>query len=242
MRKILLGLLLTTISVSGISLSANAGPFDFMNQKKEESKSDNKAVNLDKLSAGGVQLINSVGKSTITFSEAAIVMLSAAGNKEQAEKLKAALDELKKKPNDENQIKSFVGGAGKTAIEELDKVKVDSKSRFKASNEELISAFEKLGGAAMFDVKAVGDAGNLVKEATGMLDIVSKDPMKYGFSAVNTVNSVISSGKFVGENLPQQGKSIQGFTTKLVDYFKANKIPVPSPERLKKIAEDMQKG
>ncbi|MBC7474494.1 MAG: hypothetical protein H7263_09400 [Candidatus Sericytochromatia bacterium] len=243
MKKILLSALLAGITVSASYTPAIAGPFDFINQDKDKKSSDSgKAVDLDKLSSGGVRLINSVGKATITFSEAAIVMLSASGNKEGAERLKVALDELKKKPNDQEGIKKFVEGAGKTAVAELEKVKVDSKTKFNLSNAELISAFEKLGGATMLDVSAVGDAGNLVKEATELLDVVAKDPMKYGFSAAGTVNSVISSGKFVTDNVPQQGKSIQGFTTKLVDYFKTNKVPVPSPERLKQIADGLQKG
>ncbi len=243
MKKILLSLLLAGITVSTSYTPAIAGPFDFMNQGKDKKSSDSgKTVDLDKLSSGGVRLIKSVGKATIIFSEAAIVMLSAAGNKEAAEKLKAELDELKKKPNDQEGIKKFLEGPSKNAIGELEKLKIDSKTKFNLSNAELISAFEKLGGATVLDLSAVGDAANLVKEATGLLDVVSKDPMKYGLSAVSTVNSVISSGKFITDNVPQQGKSIQGFTTKLVDYFKANKIPVPSPEKLKKIADELEKG
>jgi len=220
---------------------AMAGPFDFMNQgQKKEAAAP--AVDLNAMSANGAALIKLLGSATIAFSEAAITMLNAVGNKELAEKLKASLAELKKKPNDQEAIKKFVETDAKKAAEELNKINLASGTKLSLATDELVNAFGKLYAAGLLDVKAIEQAGKLVQEAQNVLGAVQKDPMKYGFSAVGTVNSLISSGKFIVDNVPEQGKNIQSFVDRLIKYFQANKIPMPSPEKLKSITDNLAKG
>ena len=240
-KKILLGLLAASVFSFNFYSVSLAGPFDFNNNNKQTET--NKEIDLNTLSANSTKLILNVGKATVAFADAAIIMLNATGNKEQAEKLKAVVDVVKKNPKDEEGIKKLISSKEMTgALEGLDKMDLGAKTKLNISEADLIFASCNFGGGVILDSKAVIDATELVKEATSMLDKVQKDPMKYGVSAAGTVNSIISSGKFICDNIPNQIKAVQTFTTKLVAYCNANKISPPSAEKLKEVAETMEKG
>jgi hypothetical protein len=240
-KKVLLGLLMVSVFSINLSNVSFAGPFDFMGGKKEEPKKvESKKIDLNALSASGVKLILSAGRATFEFADASVIMLEALGKKEESEKLKSLVEEAKKKPNDEQNVKAFMGSTETNkAFEELGKASINSKTKFALSTEQLVNAFSKIGGGLILDAKAVADAKGIVNEATSLVDIVKSDPMKYGISAAMTV---ISSGKFIADTVPQQTKHLKNFSDKLVAYFKANKIPMPSAEKLKQLSEDMQKG
>jgi len=230
-KKILLGLLAASVFSFNFYSVSLAGPFDFNNNNKQTET--NKEIDLNTLSANSTKLILNVGKATV----------NATGNKEQAEKLKAVVDVVKKNPKDEEGIKKLISSKEMTgALEGLDKMDLGAKTKLNISEADLIFASCNFGGGVILDSKAVIDATELVKEATSMLDKVQKDPMKYGVSAAGTVNSIISSGKFICDNIPNQIKAVQTFTTKLVAYCNANKISPPSAEKLKEVAETMEKG
>lgn len=236
-KKVAVAVLTTSLFLSIPSLSL-AGPFDFMN--KGESKKTESTVDVNALSARGTKLILTVNRATGAFAEAAILMLDALGMKVESEKLKATLVEAKKKPDDPENTKKFMAATG-NAIEELNKVNLKSTKNLKTSQESLINSSLNFGGGALLDLKAVDDAKKLVQEATGLVDQIKSNPMA-GLSALGTVNSIISSGKFIVDNVPNQVKSVQGFSQKLVDYFKANKIEAPSPDKMKKFSEKLMKG
>lgn len=235
-------LILYTLIIFNLSINpVIAGPFDLLNQGN--SSSSIKEVNLNSLSYNASRLIMRVGKATIAFAESSTTMYEAIGEKEKAEKLRALVDEVKKKQNDEESIKKFVENKEvNQAFEDLGHIDLDSKKQMVVSVEQLITAFGQLGGGINLDTKAVEDAKSLTNEATGLIDMVKSNPLKYGFSAFTTVNSVLSSGKFILDNVPNQIVNIQSFSEKLIQYFKANNIPIPSPEKLQKIADEMEKG
>lgn len=218
-----------------------AGPFDLLNQGNNSTSV--KEVNLNSLSYNASRLIMRVGKATIAFAESSTTMYEAIGEKEKAEKLRALVDEVKKKQNDEESIKKFVENKEvNQAFKDLGNIDLDSKKQMVVSVEQLVTAFGQLGGGVNLDTKAVEDAKSLTNEATGLVDMVKSNPLKYGFSAFTTVNSVLSSGKFIVDNVPNQIVNIQSFSEKLIQYFKTNNIPIPSPDKLQKIADEMEKG
>lgn len=235
-------LILYTLIISNLAINpVIAGPFDLLNQGSNSSSV--KEVNLNSLSYNASRLIMRVGKATIAFAESSTTMYEAIGEKEKAEKLRALVDEIKKKQNDEESIKKFVENKEvNQAFEDLGNIDLDSKKQMVVSVEQLITAFGQLGGGINLDTKAVEDAKSLTNEATGLIDLVKSNPLKYGFSAFTTVNSVLSSGKFIVDNVPNQIVNIQSFSEKLIQYFKANNIPIPSPDKLQKIADEMEKG
>lgn len=236
-KKVAVAVLTTSLFLSIPSLSL-AGPFDFMN--KEESKKTESKVDVNALSARGTKLILTVNRATSAFSDAAILMLDALGMKVEAEKLKAIKTEVAKKPDDPESVKKLIAGTS-NALGELNKVDLTSNKKLKGSQESLIKSSLNFGGGALLDLKAVDDAKKLVQEATGLVDQIKSNPMA-GLSALGTVNSIISSGKFIVDNVPNQVKSVQGFSQKLVDYFKANKIEAPSADKMKKFSEGLMKG
>jgi len=238
-KKILLSVSVLLIFTSQ---TVFAGPFDFINQLQKKEETSLPAVDLEGMSANGVALVLLVGRATISFSEAAVSMLSAAGNKESAEKLRASLEEIKKKPNDPEAIKKFVETDAKKATNELNKIKFESGNKLDLSAEDLVKAFMQISVAGLLDVKAVEQSGVLIQDAQNVLGLVQKDPLRYGFGAIGTVNSVIGSGKFIADNVPEQGKNIQSFADRLGKYLQANKIPLPSLEKLQKAATEMEKG
>lgn len=65
--------------------------------------------------------------------------------------------------------------------------------------------------------------------------------MQYGVNALGTVKGVIDTSSFVANNIPTQVKSIQGVTSKLIDYAKTNKIATPSNEEIAAAAKNMEK-
>lgn len=237
-RFLVFNIIFFTIYSSNISF---AGPFDFIN--KNSTSTNSSQVNLNSLSYNASKLIMRVGKATIAFAESSTTMYEAIGEKEKAEKLRSLVDEVKKKKDDEESIKKFVENKEvNQAFEDLGNIDLSSKKQLAVSVEQLVTAFGQLGGGINLDSKAVEDAKNLTDEATGLIDLVKSDPLKYGFSAFTTVNSVISSGKFIVDNVPNQITNIKSFSEKLVQYFKTNNIPIPSPEKLQKIADEMEKG
>ncbi|MFN4149643.1 MAG: hypothetical protein ACK4IX_01770 [Candidatus Sericytochromatia bacterium] len=235
-------LILYTLIIFNLSINpVIAGPFDLLNQGN--SSSSVKEVNLNSLSYNASRLIMRVGKATIAFAESSTTMYEAIGEKEKAEKLRALVDEVKKKQNDEESIKKFVENKEvNQAFEDLGNIDLNSKKQMVVSVEQLVTAFGQLGGGINLDTKAVEDAKSLTTEATGLVDLVKSNPLKYGFSAFTTVNSVLSSGKFIVDNVPNQIVNIQSFSEKLIQYFKTNNIPIPSPDKLQKIADEMEKG
>lgn len=240
-NKNLVTLVMASVFSISISNTVLAGPFDFIGDKTEVKAGA--GVDLNAMSASGTKLILSAGKATFSFADAGVVMLNALGKKVEAEKLKGLLEEAKKKPNDEQSIKAFMGSKETNeAFEELGKADINAKTKFNLSNEQLIDAFSKIGSGLILDAQAVGNATGLVNEATSLVDVVKSDPMRYGLSGLTTVNSVVGSGKFIGETVPKQAQHLKNFSDKLVAYFNANKIPMPSAEKLKKMSEDMQKG
>jgi hypothetical protein len=242
MKKRFLNTLLTvSFLTTGLSTPVSAGPFDFLGGAKQESNS--KSVDLNKLSQNGTKLIVTVGKATLSFSEAGVIILSALGKKEESEKLKALLEEVKKDPNNSEKLKVFISSdVTKKAFSELAKADLTSNKKMAASTQDLVNSFLKVGAGIILDTQAVNDAVNLVNEAKGVVELVKSDPMKYGVTAIGTVNSVIGSGQFISDNIPKQVDDIKKFSEKLVQYLKTNKIEVPSQDRLKQIANDLQKG
>lgn len=240
-NKNLVTLVMASVFSISISSTALAGPFDFMGDKKEVKAAA--GIDLDAMSASATRLILSAGQATFSFADAGVVMLNALGKKVEAEKLKGLLEEAKKKPNDEQSIKAFMGAKETNdAFAELAKADINAKTKLNLSTEQLTDSFMKIGAGLMLDAEAVGSASGLVKEATSLVDAVKADPMRYGLSGLNTVNSVVGSGKFIGETVPKQAQHLKNFSDKLVAYFNANKIPMPTAEKLKKMSEDMQKG
>ncbi len=233
--------MITTFVVLNTFSLAYAGPFDFMNQdKKEEKKTDDKKVDLDKLSLSGKMLIIRVSQATKAFSESALIMLKALNLKEQSEKINALLEDLKKSPEDQEKIKKL-NSATNEAIDEINKAKITEKSKLDISNKELINSFTYTAAGIIIDTKAINDASNLLKECEILVNYVKADPLKYGFSALPTVNSVISSSKFIAENIPEQMKGIKTFSDTLVKVLKVKKLSIPPASEIQKISENILK-
>lgn len=241
MKKSFKSFIAAFVAINAFSL-AYAGPFDFMNQdKKEETKSDNKQVDLNKLSASGQILVIRVSQATQAFSASTMIMLTALNLKKEAEQMKVLQEELKKAPEDQEKIKKLLV-ANNEAMAEINKAKINEKSKLAVSNKELLNAFIYCGAGALTDAKAVNDAANLIKECELVINYVKADPIKYGLGALPTINSVISSSKFIADNVPEQIKSVKGFSDTLGKVIKTKKLALPTPKEIQKEVESMTKG
>lgn len=233
-KKKTLILLLTASFFLSLPKVSFAGPFDFLNNASKASN-----IDLKGLSSKGTKLISTVSKANNAFADAAVGMLNSLGMKEKAEKLKAVQEEVKKKSDDPENVKKLVKATNE-AMDDLNKADLKSQVNLKKSQKELVNASLKFGGGSALDLKAVDSAKSLGEEAVGLLDQVKSNPMD-GLSALGTINSIVDSSKFIVENVPNQVNSVQTFSQKLFEYFKANKIEAPSVAKIKEYSDQLSK-
>ncbi len=230
MKKIILSSLVAVfISISSI---AYAGPFDFLD--------NNSSTEVTALSQKSDYINTKVGKASISFSKSVQDMLIALNRKEQAEKMKALTEEVSKKKNDTELQKKLIQ-ATNNALEELNTIDLQGKLDSEESQNKLYNSILNMGAGIEMDAKAIQDSQDLGDASERTMNLVKSDPIRYGLSSISTVQSVLSTTKFVAENIPTQMNNVQKFSLKLADYAKTNKLKIPTADDIQKKAASMEK-
>jgi len=212
-RKVSFAMVVCLLLILPVS---NVAAFDLPGAKKDTGVK----VDGDALSKRSASVVSKVRLATISFAEALINVEEAVGNKEEAEKLRGLLENVKTNKNDENGLKALVAEENK-ATTEMANIDFKSSMNEEKAKENLGSAILKIGIGVIVDGIAVKDATVLLKDAQAAVKQVS-------FSAVGQIKDVISTAQFVVTEIPTQVSSIQKVSGKLVDYAKVKRIPIKS--------------
>jgi len=196
-------------------------------KKKEGPK-----VDLEGLSSRAEAVKSLVSKATISYAEAVVDIQEASGKKEQAEKIKQNIANVKSKYTDENMrvlMKDVNNGAA-----EIKKTNSLAQINEAEAKKFMGSAILKVGVGSILDGMATKNASVLVKDAQAALKQTS-------ISSAGKVKDVIDCGQFVMQEVPPQVTSMDAFGGELIDYSKAKGIPYPSPEEIAQKAKMVEK-
>ena len=186
------------------------------------------SVDTGKLNERGAALILKIGVATILMGDAQVEMLNAVGSEQSAQKLKAALDDLKAHKGDPEKTKVAIN-ATNDASKELKEMDLNAKMDKSKANKAVAFAFLNFGGAALLDGWAVKDGEALLKSISDA-----------GPSAAMSLRSAIEAAKFVAETLPGQISDMAALSKSLIDYATTNKIALPSQKDIDKKADDLK--
>jgi hypothetical protein len=184
----------------------------------------------------GTKLITRVYRATELLLQSSLVLQQAAGNKVAVEKLQSALKQLQAgKPDDQQGIKTAVESFN-AAIASTKAAEGKARALSAKEKEQLLSGLLNAGIAGVFDAAALVEAKELTDKTTNVIKTASSNPMK-----VASLTSVVDTAKFVVELVPAQATSIKSVAESLGKYAKANGIPMPTADDIKKAAEKVQK-
>ncbi len=226
-RKLLMGfcvLLFVSVLISAVF----AGPFDLL-KKDSGTKVDAAA-----LSNRSAMVMTKVRLATIAFAESIINVQMAVGKKEEAEKLKAVVENVKAKKDDNENTKKLIAEVN-NATADLEKVDFKAKMDKSMADKFLSKAILDIGAGLVLDGLAVSDTKTLLTDAQAAVTKVS-------FTEIIKVKDVVSVSQFVAKEVPVQINSVQKLNTKLIDYAKSNKMPLPSKKDIEDKTKDMEKG
>ena len=193
--------------------------------KKPEPK-----VDVDGLSARSVAIMGLVQKATISFAEGVVAIQEACGKKEEAEKLKQNIANLKSNPN-KNTTGVLISSANE-ATANIEKDNSIAQINAEEARKFMALSILNVGVAVYLDGIAAKDGAVLLKDAQGAMKQVSP-------TLLPKVKDVVDVGQFVGQEVPPQAASMKTFSGKLIEYAKTKGIPIPSPEDIEKKAKEV---
>ncbi|HOV91160.1 MAG TPA: hypothetical protein PKW07_10690 [Syntrophorhabdaceae bacterium] len=219
---------LAMLLVIFVASAAMAQGFGFGKKKEDTAK-----VDVDGLSKQALSLITKVQLANITFGEGIVSIQEAVGKKEEAERLRQLIANAKEKKGDKNVTKELVAEVN-NATASLSNVELGTQINKEQAQKFLWTSVTNIGIGVILDGLAAKDASDLLKEAQGALKQVS-------FTSAGKVKDVIDVSQFIVKEIPPQASSLQKYSSKLIDYMKTNGIPTPSPESIKKAANEKLK-
>ena len=180
------------------------------------------------LNGKAAALILKVGKASALIGDAQVQMLIAVGSEKSAQKLQAALDGAKSKPNDADATKVLAQEVN-NASKELEAVDLNAKMDKSKANKAVTLASLNFGGAAILDAWALTDAQSLSKDLSGTSP-----------SAAMSLRPAITASKFLVDVLPPQISDMATLSKQVNEYAKTNKIALPSQKDIAKQADDLK--
>ena len=199
---------------------------DFL-KKKEGPK-----VDVDGLSSRAEAVKKQVEKASISFAEAVMNIQEASGKKEQAQKMKQNIANVKAKPGQEN-LKVLMRSVNEGAA---DIEKTNSLAQISDADAKKImgTSILKVGVGGVLDGNAAKMAPPLVKDAQ---EALKQAPV----TSAGKIKDVIDVGQFVSQEVPPQVVSMDAFGATLINYAKTKGIPYPSPEEIAQKAKMVEK-
>ncbi len=195
-------------------------------------KQEGPKVDLDGLSSRAEAVKKLVQKATISYAEAVVDVQEASGKKEQAEKLKRNIANVKAKGTHDN-LKVLMTDVNNSAAE-IKKTNSLAQINEAEAKKFMGSAVLKVGVGSILDGIAAKNAGVLVKDGQAALKQTS-------IASAGKLKDVIDVGQFVSEEVPPQVTSMDAFGGELIEYAKAKGIPYPSPEEIAQKAKMLEK-
>ncbi len=189
-------------------------------------------VDVEGLSSRAEAVKSLVSKATISYAEAVVDVQEASGKKEQAEKMKQNIANVKSKCTEEN-MKVLMTDVNNGAAE-IKKTNSLAQINEAEAKKFMGSAILKVGVGGILDGIAAKNAGVLVKDAQAALKQTS-------ITSAGKVKDVIDCGQFVMQEVPPQVTSMDAFGGELIAYAKAKGIPYPSPEEIAQKAKMLEK-
>ena len=196
-------------------------------KKKEAPK-----VDLDGLSSRAEVVKSLVQKATVSFAEAVVDIQEASGKKEQAEKMKQNIANVKSKPGQEN-LKVLMRSVNE-GVADIEKTNSLAQINDAEAKKFMGSSILKVGVGVILDGTATKNAGVMVKDAQAAL---KQAPI----TSAGKIKDVIDVGQFVTQEVPPQVTSMDAFAGQLIVYAKAKGIPYPSPEEIAQRAKMVEK-
>lgn len=192
--------------------------------KKEGAK-----VDVEGLSARSIAVMTLVRKANISFAEGVIAIQEASGRKEQAEKLKQIIANVKSKPDQANT--KVLISENNTAAKEIEENNVIAQIKGEEAQKLMGKSCLNVGVGVLLDGIAADNGAVLLNDAQAALKQVS-------FMSAGKVKDVVAVGQFVSQEVPPQVRSMKTFSEKLFEYAKTNGIPVPAADDLEKISKE----
>ncbi|MCX7910866.1 MAG: hypothetical protein N2505_04720 [Endomicrobia bacterium] len=234
MKKKFFSVLLVSIVLLSYSCSS------IMNMKSPTATGGDK-VDVNALLTREGRIIFLVGQATIQFLEAYANIFEAVGKKEEAEKLKATVKQLKDNPKDVNKTKEAVAEVN-NATKQLQQIDFAKDMNEELARKYLRGSLLNIGKGLVLDGLAVPDASALVNDARSAILKVKSNPAAYGPDALAKLTRVVDVATFVSTEVPTQAKAITEVSKKLYEYAKLKGIPTPTQEEIDKESKDLQKG
>jgi hypothetical protein len=219
MRRILLGGIVLlgwlVFTVGNVTQIAHAWKPTLPGFGKKEDTA--KTVNLDELRAEGAAIRILVAKATESYMEGTGKILTAAGHKEKAVKYETAAEDLRKNREDPQKLKNTVNkiNEGNKDLEEILKqqAKFSGKKR-----KEFATGVAYVGAAGLADGTAGKQTADHLEKLNGAMEVVKKEPMKYGAGALTYLTEAADLMTFLSTNLPTHADSIGNTYSALLKY------------------------
>ena len=193
-------------------------------------KKDAAKVDVDELSKRSFYIMTLIREASISYSGAIISIEEANGKKEETEKLKQLVANLKANPNKENN---------KVLIQEENKVVADIEKNNDLGKINAAEGKKFIGEAILsFSIGILLD-GTAETEGAALLNDGKFALTQSSPTTVVKVKDIVDVGTFMTEEIPRQEKNMKPFSEKLVDYF--NGIPYLSAAEIAKKAKEVEK-
>lgn len=199
---------------------------DFL-RKKEGPK-----VDVEGLSSRAEVVKSLVQKATISFAEAVVDIHEASGKKEQAQKMKQNIANVKSKPGQEN-LKVLMRSVNE-GVADIEKTNSLAQINDADAKKFMGTSILKVGVGVILDGTATKNASVMVKDAQAAL---KQAPIP----SAGKIKDVIDVGQFVTQEVPPQVTHMDAFSAKLIDYARTKGIPYPSAEEIAQKAKMVEK-
>lgn len=234
MKKVLMGILGLFV-MSSITLNGCATIEKVMDKNNVTAS----AGNLEELFEQDIEIRAMVSAATISFFEGAESFLTAAGNKESAEKFQKALEDLRENPKDPQAIKVAANSIAPT----LDEIKQIEEKKMELSTDakkQFATGVVLVGAGGVGDGLAGAKAGKLMVKVSDSLSEVQKHPVQHAEDIVKLKESY-DLLTFISKTLPVQSVSIGQTVKGMIKFAQTNDITV-SQEDINKKADELLKG
>lgn len=205
-------------------LIGNAGLLD---KVKSATSSTSPGLDITGLTTRESKLKNKIGAANLEFASALINVLDAAGSSATVAKLNTAADRVRANREDITALKELVAEVN-AASGEINKMDLSKQLDATKAQAKLNESVLGLGAGLMLDTAASSEAKALSGEAADALKKAKASPSSANLSTMSSLQSVSATSRFAVESIPPQSAIVRKTSSKLTDYAKKRKFPLPS--------------
>ena len=219
-------------------ISARAFAFGLPNVASALTGGGGGTADVNGLISNAANLKTKMTNASICLAEALVLAEKAVGNAALAEKLEAAIADVKASKDDLEKTK-VLNAVCNTATDELASIDLEAKMDKTQARENLGKSLLQLGAGTLLDLQAANAAKGMVGSIQGAISGVKSNPLAYGPSTITGLTSALSTATYAVEALPSQATKMASLSKRFADYATTNSIPQPSQKDGEKMAENL---